>query len=381
MDANPHHGSAVAVRRAIDSLLPYSTGRDAETVRYDSGFRGDIVKLASNEGAEGPFPEARRAIEQSLEAAQRYPAAGARALSAALADYHGVGPEQVLVAAGGCAVLHHLASALLEEHDEVAFCSPTFHLYRLEALRAGAGVATAPLAKDGAYDLAALESRITERTKLVYVCTPNNPTGGLVSREALRRFLERVPSHVLPVIDEAYFEFVDSPEYPEPWRVQAPADRPVVIMRTFSKVYGLAGLRVGYALAPPAIVKACQKVQNPYEVNCLAQVAALASLRCPEELARRVKANQCARTRLLEGLKVLGLKPLPSQANFVCVEVGSAMKAARTLEAHGIIVRPLDAMGDAHSIRITVGTEREVDAFLGALASELEVLRGDAREA
>jgi len=354
-------------RDALRALAPYSAGRDPETVRRETGYAGPMIKLASNEGVEGPFPEARVAMQEAVSAARRYPEAGARALQHALAEQHRVTAGEVLVAAGGCAVIQHLASAFLEPGDEVAYCTPTFHLYRLEALRMGAKPVTVSVDVRGVYDLDALRAAVTARTRLVYVCTPNNPTGGLIKREPLRRFLEALPAHVLPVIDEAYFEYVEDEDYPDPARVSKLTERPAVIVRTFSKMFGMAGLRVGYAIAPRDIVEVCRKVQNPYEVNRIAQSAALASVTAGEELARRMRANRDTRSRLALAVAALGLEPLPSHANFLCLRVGNARKVARALEERGIIVRPLDAMGDPASIRITVGSEAEHAALLAAL--------------
>lgn len=360
-------------RAALRILAPYSAGRDPDTARRETGFAGPMIKLAANEGAEGPFPEALAAMQAAVAAARRYPEAGARALQHTLAERHRVSAGEVLVAAGGCAVIQHLSSAFLEPGDEVAYCTPTFHLYRLEALRMGAKPVTVSVDAQGAYDLDALQAAVTARTRLVYVCTPNNPTGGLLKREPLRRFLQALPPPVLPVIDEAYFEYVEDEDYPDPARVSKLTDRPTVIIRTFSKMFGMAGLRVGYAIAPTGVVEVCRKVQNPYEVNRVAQAAALASVQAGEELVRRMRVNRESRSRLAAAVTALGLAPLPSHANFLCIRVGSARKVAHALEARGIIVRPLDAMGDPTSIRITVGSETEHGALLAALE---EVLRG-----
>jgi len=350
-------------RDALRALVPYSAGRDPDTVRRETGYAGPMIKLASNEGVEGPFPEALAAMEEALSAARRYPEAGARTLQHALAEHHGVGAGEVLVAAGGCAVIQHLSSAFLEPGDEVAYCTPTFHLYRLETLRTGAKPVTVSVDAQGVYDLDALRAAVTARTRLVYVCTPNNPTGGLIKREPLRRFLESLPRHVLPVIDDE--------DYPDPARVRRVTDRPAVIVRTFSKIFGMAGLRIGYGIAPRDVVEICQKVQNPYEVNRIAQAAGLASVRAAAELARRMRTNRESRSRLAAAITALGLKPLPSHANFLCVRVGNARKVARALEARGVIVRPLDAMGDPASIRITVGSDAEHRALLAALEDSL----------
>ena len=362
---------ALAPRAAIRSLPAYSAGRDAAAVRRDTGYQGLVIKLASNEGAEGPFPAARAALESVSTAVQRYPDSYSTPVSEALARFHGVEPNEVIVGGSGCALLAHLSSAYLEVGDEVVFGQPTFHVYRLEALRMGAIPVPVPLKADGTYNLPAMRRAIGPRTRLVYICTPNNPTGGLVSRSELTAFLEDLPARVLPIIDEAYFEYVAHPDYPDPVRISSPCARQAVVLRTFSKIYGLAGLRIGYAVAPAAVVATCRRIQNPYEVTRTAQAAALASLGHPNELTRRRAQNEAGRTRLCAGLRTLGLEPLTSQGNFACVPVGHAKAVAGAMEARGVIVRPLDAMGDPTSIRITVGTPEEVEAFLDALAAEL----------
>jgi histidinol-phosphate aminotransferase len=369
---SPAEHPALAPRDAIRALPPYSAGRDAAAVRRDTGYQGPVVKLASNEGAEGPFPAARAALETVASSVQRYPDAYALPVSEALARFHQVGTNEVMVGGSGCAVLAHLSSAFLEVGDEVVFGQPTFHVYRLEALRMGATPSGVPLKGDGTYDLSALRNAVGPKTRLVYLCTPNNPTGGLIRRAELAAFVNDLPERVLPIIDEAYFEYVDHPDYPDPVRVARPYDRPVVVLRTFSKIYGLAGLRIGYAIAPEAVIATCRRIQNPYEVTRAAQVAALASLEHPEDLARRREQNTAGRSRLFAGLRELGFEPFPSQGNFACVRVGGARIVAKELEARGVIVRPLDAMGDPTSIRITVGTPEEINTFLATFA---EVLR------
>ncbi|MGH6632575.1 MAG: pyridoxal phosphate-dependent aminotransferase, partial [Sphingopyxis sp.] len=258
----PAEHPALAPRAAVTALTGYIAGRDAAAVRRDTGFAGTVVKLASNEGADGPFPGAVRAIEAAVTLAQRYPDAGGGPVCAALARFHGVDADEVLLGSGACAVLAHLSSAFLEAGDEVICGHPTFHLYRLEALRMGAIPVPVALRADGSYDLEAMRKAVTARTRIVYVCTPNNPTGGIVARRELAQFLEELPARVLPIIDEAYFEYVEDSQYPTPMRIERPSIRPAVVVRTFSKIYGLAGLRVGYALAPAPIIATCRRIQN-----------------------------------------------------------------------------------------------------------------------
>lgn len=351
-------------RPALRDLQPYSAGRGAEAVRRELGISGRIVKLASNEGPDGPFPSALEAMAEEMKQSNRYPEPGFGSLRRAIAEKHGVPVERVLVGGGGSAILHHLAMAFLDPEDEVAYCAPTFTAYRLEALKMGATPRTAPLTAAGSFNLHALLSLVGPRTKLVYVCNPNNPTGGTVTRASLSSFLEALPHDVLPILDEAYFEYVDNPEYPDSVAEYAEYGRPLVALRTFSKIYGLAGLRVAYAVAPDDVVRACMTLQNPFEVNRLGLAAALASLNADEELTRRRAANRVGRERLAAGLRGLGLDPLPSEANFLAIRVGDGDRVAAALEMRGVIVRSLGSMGDPSSIRITVGTLEEIDFFL-----------------
>ncbi len=348
-------------------LESYEDGRAPEVVRSELQLDGELVVLASNECAEGPVPEALEAIARCASTVHRYPESGSRRLTDALAELHDVERERVLVGAGSCSIMHQLSLATLERGDEVAYCSPAFSAYRLEALKAGARPVEAPVRADGSCDLDALLAVVTARTRLVYVANPNNPTGGIVRRETLVRFLDALPASVLPVVDEAYLEYVDDPDYPDAIRELADDDRPVVVLRTFSKIHGLAGLRVGYAIMPEPLRERCAKLQVPYEVNRLAEDAALASLSATRELARRRDANGAERARLQRALSAAGFAFTPSSANFVRIEVGDGAGVARALERAGVIVRPLAKFGDPRAIRVTVGTPAETDVFLAAL--------------
>jgi histidinol-phosphate aminotransferase len=342
-----------------------------ELVRRELGLTGPCVKLASNEGQYGPLPAAMEAIQAALLDVNRYPDGGVYELRGALAEKHGVPFERVIVGNGVDAVLNYLALALLEPGDEVACCWPSFPVYKIDAVKMGAACVTAPLA-GSSYDLVALLSAVGEKTKIVYVTNPNNPTGGMVGREALSRFLDALPGHVLPVVDEAYYEYCcDEPDYPDAIREHVAAGRRVVVLRTFSKIYGLAGLRVGYGVMPADVAAGCVKVKNAFDVPQVAQAAALASLGADEEIARRRAENRAGRERLAEGIRALGLEPLDSVANFLSVPVGDGGKLAAALEQKGIIVRPLAGFGDPTSIRVTVGTPEENEAFLEALAEVL----------
>ncbi len=358
----------LSFRGTVDSLPPYSAGRSARDALKQKTWSGPIAALAANEGPYGPFPNVVRAVQLRIASVNRYPESGFVTLREHLSRHLSLPIERIAVAAGGIAVIHHLSVALLESGDEVIQCSPTFHAYELDARKFGARMASVPVRADGSYDLEAMRAAIGPRTRLLYVCNPNNPTGGIVRREELLSFVQSVPAHVAILIDEAYFDYVDDPDYPDTARERAFHLPNLLTLRTFSKAYGLAGLRIAYAAGDPGMIEALTKVQSNYEVTSLSQVAAIASLGNAAELERRHALNRLGRARLSTGLQVLGYAPLPSQANFVCVRVGRAKAMAAALEAHGVIVRPLDAMGDPASIRITVGTDAEIRQALDAIA-------------
>ena len=356
-----------AFRRALEGLAAYEPGPPIELLRRRLGLTGPIVKLDANEGSFGPVPAAVEVIRRAADEANRYPDGGCWALRDALALRHGLAFEQVVVGPGVDAVLTYLALALLEPGDEVAFCWPTFPVYLSDAMKLGATPVKAPLA-DGAFDLEALADAVTGRTKLVFVTNPNNPTGGMVTRDQLAAFLDRLPDTVLPVVDEAYFEYVDEPDYPDALVEHLRAGRRVVVLRTFSKIYGLAGLRVGWAAGPADVVAACIKVKNAFDVSQVAQDAALASLDADDEIARRRGLVASGRERLAAGLRALGLEPLPSVANFVWAPVPDAAAVAVALEQHAVLVRCTAGFGAPEGIRVTVGTDDEIDVFLAACA-------------
>ena len=357
-------------RAALDTLVPYQPGRPVELVQRELGLTGTVLKLASNEGQDGPFPAALEAIARAAAEGNRYPDGGCWAVRNALAERHGLDIDQVVVGNGGDAILNYLSLAMLEPGDEVAFCWPSFPVYPINAAKMGAVSVRAPLT-GSSYDLEALAAAITQRTKLVYVTNPNNPTGGMVGREALARFLDGVPEHVLPVVDEAYFEYVGEPDYPDALREHLLEGRRVVVLRTFSKIYGLAGLRIGWAAMPLDVAAALGKVKNAFDVSQPAQDAARASIGEDAELARRAAETTQGRERLSAGLTALGLSPLPAVANFVAVDVGDGAAMASELERLGVIVRPLGGFGDPASIRISVGSPDEIETALRLLGQVL----------
>ena len=342
-------------RRALDGLVPYEPGRPVEIVQRELGLEGPIVKLASNEGPWGPVPAALEAIVSAARAGNRYPDGGCWALRTALAERHGLAFEQVVVGNGADGVLNYLALALLEPGDEVAFCWPSFPVYPINAAKMGAVPVRAPLA-GSSYDLEALAAAVDRRRRSSTSPIRTTRPAAWSRRAALERFLDGLPEHVLPVLDEAYFEYVDDPEYPDGASEQLARGRRCVVLRTFSKIYGLAGFRVGYGLCPPDVAAACLKVKNAFDVTQSAQDAALASLDAGDEVARRRDETRAGRERLAAGLRERGFEPLEGVANFLCVDVGDGAAFAARLERQGVIVRPLGAFGDPASVRISVGS-------------------------
>src|SRR5438477_4713584 len=303
-------------RPPVRDLVPYEPGKPVEEVQRELGLER-VVKLASNEGPFGPFPEAREAIERAIADLNRYPDGGAYRLRAALAERLGLRFEEIAVGAGSDGLVDCLCLASLDHGDEIVCGWPSFPSYVIDARKLGAVPRLVPL-RDDRYDLEAMLEAIGPRTKLVYVCLPNNPTGTTNTREELDAYFDRVPPHVLTVLDQAYLEYIDDPDYPDGVEEYLKRGRRVVVLRTFSKIYGLAGLRVGYGLAPAAVVTAIGKVRRAFDITTPAQEAALASLDSPEELARRRELNAQGRIRLDAILREHGLDPVgPAVANFL----------------------------------------------------------------
>lgn len=359
------------IRRALDDVSPYEPGKPVEEVQRELGL-DRVVKLASNEGPFGPFPAALEALACSAGELNRYPDGGSYRLRAALAERHGVRFEELAIGAGADGLIDCLCQATLDPGDEIVCGWPSFPSYVITARKLGAVPRCIPL-RDHRYDVDAILEAVGPRTKLVYLCSPNNPTGTMNTRTELDSYFDRVPEHVLTVLDEAYFDYIDHPDYPDGIEEYAKSGRRVVVLRTFSKIYGLAGLRVGFGIAPASVVTAIGKVRRAFDVNHQAQVAALASLDAPRELERRRRVNAEGRTRLEHILREHGLEPAgPAVGNFLFVEVGDDSRTLfEQLLRAGVIVRPTGPFGAPGGIRVTVGTPEENDFFAEALGKVL----------
>ena len=359
--------AASQIRPALAGLVPYEPGKPVEEVQRELGLER-VVKLASNEGPYGPFPQALEALERATLELNRYPDGGAWRLRSALAERHGVRFEEVTVCAGADAVVGYVCQATLDPGDEVVTAWPSFPSYVLDPLKLAATPVRVPL-RDEVVDLEALLEAITPRTKLVFVAAPNNPTGTTNLRDELDDYFERVPGHVLTVLDQAYFEYIDEPGYPEGVAEYFRRGRRVLVLRTFSKIYGLAGLRVGYGVGPADVITAVGKVRRAFDVTSSGQEAALASLGVDDEVERRRAANRDAMTALERILREHGYEPAgPAVANFLFVRVGDAAALNGELLRRGVIVRPLGSFGAPDALRITVGTSDELEVLATALA-------------
>jgi histidinol-phosphate aminotransferase len=369
--SGPGDGGEAFFRPSIRALTPYQPGKPVEDVQRELGL-ARVVKLASNEGPFGPFPAAQEALARSVGDLNRYPDGGSYRLHAAVAERHGVSFEEVSVGAGADACIDMLSQAILDPGDEVVCGWPSFPSYVIYAAKQGAIPRTVELTEHR-YDLDALVGAVTPKTKLVYICHPNNPTGTMNTADELDGYFERVPEHVLTVVDQAYFEYIDRPDYPDAVERYLKNGRRVAVLRTFSKIYGLAGLRVGYAVAPADVCASMAKVRRPFDITAPAQVAALASIGDDAELARRRAVNAEGLARLVSLLRDHGLEPVPSVGNFVYVDTGGdANVLFDQLLREGIIVRPLTGFGSATAIRVSVGAPDELDHLAVALARVLQ---------
>jgi len=354
----------------VRALEPYPPGLPIEEVERKLGIRGSI-KIASNENPLGPSPKALEAIARSLSSLHRYPDGSTFYLRRRLAERHGVAPEEILVGNGSNEMIELVARAIMRQGDEAVMSDQAFLIYSIVVQAVGGRAVRVPL-RDFTHDLEAMAAAVTPRTRVVFVANPNNPTGTIVRRDAWRRFLVGVAGRdLLVVADEAYAEYVRDPSYPDTIHERGDGGTTVVTLRTFSKLFGLAGLRVGYAVAPPLVVDMLARVRQPFNVNGLAQVGALAALDDTAHVERTLATNREGLAYLEDALVRLGLEFVPSQANFLLVRVGRGVDVYDALLRRGVITRPMDAYGFPEHLRVTVGLPEENQRFVAALAAVL----------
>ncbi|MBM3216814.1 histidinol-phosphate transaminase [Candidatus Poribacteria bacterium] len=353
----------------IDLIQPYQGGKPIEEVQREMGLT-DVIKLASNENPLGPSILAVDAIAAAARSLQLYPDGNAFYLKRELADHLGVDIDQLIVGNGSNEVLQLLGETFVSPGDHVVYSQQAFVVYQLVALTFGAQTTTPPL-RNATYDLDALAEVVTPKTRLVFIANPNNPTGTYNTKAELERFLDRIPPEPLVVLDEAYFEYVEAPDYPDGLEFVRDG-RNVIVTRTFSKIYGLAGMRLGYGVADPKTIEVMNRVRQPFNVNALAQAGARAALRDISHAERSRRLNHEGMAYLGRELARLGLETVPSVANFLLVDTrrdGAAVTNA--LLRRGVIVRPMASYDFPGSIRVTVGLPAENERFIAALGQVL----------
>jgi histidinol-phosphate aminotransferase len=357
------------VAEHIRTLVPYAPGKPIEEVEREFGI-SNSVKLASNENPLGPSPKALSAIREKLDELNLYPDGDCFYLKHGLAKKLGVAPEELIFGNGSNELIELAVRTFMNPGDEALMAHQAFVVYQLVVQAAGVLRKAVPL-RDFTHDLNGMAQAITPRTRLVFLANPNNPTGTIYRRTEWEHFLEKVSDQVLIVVDEAYFEYVEDPEYPDSLRYQQ-SGKSILTLRTFSKLYGLAGLRIGYGVGSKELIALMQRVRQPFNINSPAQWAALAALDDHEHVRRSLEVNRRGIDYLTNEIAKLGLEQVPSQANFILVRVGNGDEIFKQLLVQGVIVRPMGIYEFPAHIRVTVGTMEENQKFIQALGKIIE---------
>lgn len=360
---------AVQPKTNIVHLPVYQPGKPLEEVQREFGLT-EVTKLASNENPYGFSPIAQEAIVKAVTNTNIYPDGGSIELTAALAKHLAVAPEQIIFGNGSDEIILMIARAFLTPEDETIMATHTFPQYKHNAKIEGATCIEVPL-KDGVHDLEAMLDHVNERTKIIWICNPNNPTGTINSDEEIRSFIARLPRHVLVVMDEAYYEYNTSKHRAETIPLLEEYDN-LVILRTFSKIYGLASLRIGYGIGNPQIIHYINQVREPFNTNSFAQVAAIAALQDQAFITQCRNDNRQGMTFLEEKFTQLGFSYYPSYGNFIMVDIGRpAQPVFEALLRKGVIVRSGAALNFPTSLRVTVGSQQQNETFITALEQVL----------
>jgi len=365
----------IKTRECVDQIPPYVPGKPIEEVQRELGITS-VIKMASNENPLGPSTEVRQALAQNLDKIGYYPDANVFYLKEALAKELDVDPDMIVFGNGSDDVNKVLGETLLNPEDEVIIAQPTFSQYEYITLLMGAKPVFIRSEHLG-HDLSAMLEAVTSKTKLVFICNPNNPTGTIVRKDELTRFLTELPKGITVVIDEAYGEFVTDPDFLSGLECLKMGFTNVVVYRTFSKIYGLAGLRLGYAIANPVLIEQMNRVREPFNVNLLAQTAGIAALNSKMHLTLSKELVKAGRSYFYEQLDAMGVKYLPTQANFILIHCGKDSRSIyEFLLQNGIIVRATHSFGLPEYIRVTFGTaeqnERFFKVFKQALSAEMD---------
>ena len=362
---------AIQPQRGLNSIHPYVPGKPIDEVKREYGL-DDVIKMASNENPLGVSPKALHAMREALPRLNHYPDGASYEFRSILADRFGVDLSQVAVGNGADDLILELSMAFLDEGDEVVVSRSSFPMYDIYAAAMRARMIKTPLTPQMGIDLDAMAEAVTGSTRLMYICNPNNPTGTIVGADEIDRLVRRVPEHVVIVMDEAYVEMVDSDDFPDSLAYVRSGCPNVVVLRTFSKVYGLAGVRIGYGFAHADLVATLFKIKPPFNVNVLAQAAGIAALDDDEFVAHSVDANRQGRRSLYEGFARLGLEYAESHTNFVLVRVGpQAADVQQALLERGVIVRPCGGYDLPEFLRISIGKPEENARLLRELEAVL----------
>jgi histidinol-phosphate aminotransferase len=352
---------SLPISRDIASLTPYSPGKPIEELERELGIQ-KAIKLASNENPLGPSKKAVEAIQQVITGLHRYPEGSGGQLREALADRFKLKPSQVVLGNGSNEIIELLVRSFMQPGDEAVMADLTFVVYQMIVKAVHGRPVTVPL-RDGSHDLREMTCRLTRKTRLIFICNPNNPTGTMVNQEQVDEFLRQVPGDVITVFDEAYYDYVTDRSFPDSLSYLEQGKN-VAILRTFSKIYGLAGLRIGYGMTTEEIAGILNRVRQPFNTNRVAQAAALAALEDDDHVQKSLRVNEEGKAMLCHAFQEMGLNYLPTQANFIYVSVGRpGQEVYSKLLSYGVIVRHIEGQ----HLRVTVGLPDENKQFIEAL--------------
>jgi len=355
---------SIIPRKAVLNAKPYQPGKPIEEVKRELGLT-DVIKMASNENPLGPSPKAVEAIKKYAGSINRYPEGGCFYLRQAVSRKLKIKPEQIIFGNGSDELIGLTLRAFVEEGDEVIVASPTFLMYEVASITHGAKIKIIPM-RYFKYDLKAMKDAVTKNTKVVFIANPDNPNGTYVSKYELEDFLKGLPQETIVFLDEAYFEYAQEQDYPN--GLDYLGKNNIIVTRTFSKAYGLAGLRVGYGISSSEIIKYMEAVREPFNVNSLAQVAAIGALKDKDFVAKAKKVVREGKKFIYSELKALGIRYVPSVTNFILIELGSKSgEVTEKLLKKGVIVRNMKAWGLGNFIRVTIGKESENKRFIKEL--------------
>ncbi|MFT5425912.1 MAG: histidinol-phosphate aminotransferase [Gammaproteobacteria bacterium] len=361
----------------VAGLHPYQPGKSVAELERELGIK-DIIKLASNENPLGSGEKAKQALLSTSELS-RYPDGNGHDLKMSLSKLHGVNPDQITLGNGSNEILELITRAISGPQHEIIFSEHAFAVYPLVTQAVGAKAVVVP-AHDWGHDTVAMRAAINKNSRVMFIANPNNPTGTWLDKQTLRVLLESIPDYMVVVLDEAYFEYVEEDDYPNcvQWVNEFPQ---LLVTRTFSKAYGLAGLRIGYGISHRDIADLMNRVRQPFNVNSLALSAAEAALTDREHLQQSIRLNQIGMEKLTSAFDAMNLQYIPSVGNFICVDIKqsglSGMEIYKRLLHKGVIVRPIDNYGMPNYLRVTIGLEKENEKFINALDSVLTEIKAE----